>query len=128
MPQTVMNWEGHSILVVEDDQMNYNYLDVLLKPTKARVLHARDGEMAIELCEQHPGISVVLMDLRLPLLNGLEAAKQILGFRRGLPIIAQTAYAREYDREQALDAGCCDFIAKPVRANEMLELIRKYIE
>jgi len=127
MPQTVMNWKGRLILVVEDDRMNYNYLDILLKPTQANVLHAENGVKAVELCKQFPEINVVLMDIRLPLLNGLDAAREILCFRSDLPIIAQTAFAAEYDQNEVFAAGCCEFIAKPVRANEMLELIKKYL-
>ena len=127
MHNTLINWKGKSILVVEDDQMNFNYIDILLKPTKANVLHAEDGLKAVELCKQHPGIDVVLMDIRLPVLNGLEATRQILDLRSGLPVIAQTAYAAADDKKAAFNAGCCEFLAKPIRANEMLELLKKYI-
>jgi len=127
MHNSIIDWQGKLILVVEDDQMNFNYIDILLKPTKAEVLHAENGRKAVELCEKHPAINVVLMDIRLPVLNGLDATRQILALRSGLPVIAQTAYAEEDDQKAAFNAGCCEFLAKPIRANEMLDLIRKYI-
>jgi two-component system cell cycle response regulator DivK len=122
------NWKGKSILVVEDDHINFNYLDSLLKPTKAIIMHAVRGEEAVELCKNFSFISVVLMDIRLPGIDGLEATRQICSLRNNLAVIAQTAYALEIDKKAAFEAGCCDFIAKPIRANEMLEIIRKYMD
>ena len=122
------NWRGKAILVVEDDHINYSYLDALLKPTKAKILHAEKGEEAIVLCQDSTFINVVLMDIRLPGMNGLETTKKILSFRKDLPVIAQTAFAAESDKLAALEAGCRDFIAKPIRANEMLEMIKKYMD
>jgi len=127
-PNGLYNWKGKSILVVEDDHINFNYLDALLKPTKANVYHAEKGEDAIDLCLKHSFFNIVLMDIRLPGINGLETTRKILALRKDLPVIAQTAYAAEEDRDAALAAGCCDFIAKPIRANEMLDLIKKYFD
>lgn len=124
----LLNWKNKVILVVEDDKINYNYLDVLLKPTKATIYHAEKGEDAVELCRLFSFFSVVLMDIRLPGMNGFEATQLIKTIREDLPVIAQTAYASDDDREAARAAGCNDFIAKPIRANEMLEMIRKYME
>jgi CheY-like chemotaxis protein len=123
-----INWEGKSILVVEDDHINYSYLDIVLKSTRARVLHAIEGQQAINLCREHPEINVVLMDIRLPGMNGLDATKHITALRNDLPVIAQTAYATEDDQAAAFSAGCRDFIAKPIRANDMINMIRKYLE
>ncbi len=123
----LFNWKNKVILVVEDDQINYNYLDVLLKPTKAAIYHAENGEEAVELCRLFSFFSVVLMDIRLPGMNGLEATRMIKILRKNLPVIAQTAYAADVDRDAAFAAGCNDFIAKPIRANEMLDMIRKHI-
>ncbi|MFH1297781.1 MAG: response regulator [Bacteroidota bacterium] len=123
-----LNWQGRNILIVEDDQVCFSYLDVLLKPTRATIFHALEGQQAVNLCHAHPEMDVILMDIRLPGMNGLDATREITSFRKELPVIAQTAYASEQDRKAALSAGCWDFITKPIRANEMLELIRKYLE
>jgi len=122
-----INWEGKSILVVEDDQICFSYLDVVLRPTRATVYHAIEGKAAIDVCTTHPEIDIVLMDIRLPGMNGLDATKHITGIRKDLPVIAQTAYATDHDRAEAISAGCWDFIAKPIRANEIIELIKKYL-
>ncbi|MCX6283583.1 MAG: response regulator [Bacteroidetes bacterium] len=127
MGDHTINWTGKSILVVEDDHINFNYLDILLKPTKAKILHAENGLIAVELCRMYSEINVVLMDMRMPVLNGLDATRQIIAMRSGMPVIAQTAYADEEDQKAAFSAGCCEFLAKPIRANEMLDLIKKYI-
>lgn len=124
----LLNWKNKVILVVEDDHINYNYLDVLLKPTKATIYHTEKGEDAVELCRLFSFFNVVLMDIRLPGMNGFEATQLIKTIREDLPVIAQTAYASEEDRKAAMAAGCNDFIAKPIRANEMLDMIRRYIE
>ncbi len=122
------NWQGKTILVVEDDHINFSYLDALLKPTMARVYHAERGEDAIELCRKISFVNIVLMDIRLPGMTGLEATRQLISFRKDMVVIAQTAYAEDRDREAAFAAGCSEFIAKPIRANEMLELIRKHLK
>jgi len=121
------NWEGKSVLVVEDDPINFNYLDALLKPTMAKVYHAEKGEDAIELYRKISFFNVVLMDIRLPGITGLETTRQLIAMNKNIVVIAQTAYAEEWDRQAAFEAGCCDFIAKPIRANEMFELIKKYL-
>jgi len=126
-PDWLYNWRGKYILVVEDDHINYSYLDILLKPTRAKILHAEKGEEAIALCRKKNLINIVLMDIRLPGINGFETTREIRAIRNDLPVIAQTAFATETDRQAALDAGCNDFIAKPIRANEMLDLIKKYL-
>ena len=128
MTNKPINWKGKSILVVEDDQPNFNYIDILLKTTQARVLHAENGFEAVEFCKKYPEINVVLMDMELPLLGGLEATRQILEMRSDMPVIAQTAFVDENDQEAAFKAGCCEFLAKPIRANEMLSLIKKYLQ
>ncbi len=121
------NWEGKTILIVEDDHQCYSYLDALLKPTNAMVYHASSGEDALELCRNITFFNVVLMDIRLPGITGLETTQHLKTIHRDIPVVAQTAYVEECDREAAFAAGCCDFIAKPIRANEMLDIIRKYI-
>jgi CheY-like chemotaxis protein len=121
------NWAGKSILVVEDDHVNYSYLDALLKPTRAKVFHAGHGEAALEMLERNSFFNIILMDIRLPGISGLEAARKLLAKCGDLVIIAQTAYVDEWTVEQALEAGCVDFIAKPIAANDMLAMIRKYL-
>jgi len=123
-----INWQGRYILIVEDDQICFSYLDVLLKPTKVTIFHALEGQQAVNLCNAHPEIEIVLMDVRLPGMNGLDATRAITSIRHDLPVIAQTAYASEDDQQAAYSAGCWDFIAKPIPANDMILMIKKYLE
>jgi len=123
-----INWQGKNILIVEDEDVCFSYLDVLLKPTQATIFHAIEGQQAVNMCVNHPEIDVVFMDIRLPGMDGLEATRKITSQRNDLPVIAQTAYASEDDQRAAFLSGCWEFIAKPIRANEMIALIRKYLE
>ncbi|RUT77964.1 PAS domain S-box protein [Ancylomarina longa] len=121
-------WADKLILVVEDDETNYKYIKAALKPTKVKILHTISGNKAIELSLRNPTINLVLMDLRLPDINGLEATQSIKKMRDNLPIIAQTANAFREDRNKSMEAGCDDFIAKPFDEGKLLDTINKYIK
>ncbi|MBN2639879.1 MAG: PAS domain S-box protein [Bacteroidales bacterium] len=121
--------EVQKVLIVEDEEINYQYIEFLLKHMgySFRLLRAVDGEQAVELCKENTDISLVLMDVKLPKLNGHDATKKIKGFRPDLKVIAQTAYATVEDRDLAIEAGCDDFISKPFQKQEFYEMIVKYI-
>jgi PAS domain S-box-containing protein len=116
---------GMTILVVEDEEINWLYLYEILK-NKAKTLHAVNGKQAIELIKLHPEINIVLMDIKLPDINGLELTKILISVNSKLKIIAQTAYALSGDREKAIEAGCSDYICKPVKREDLLSLISVY--
>lgn len=118
--------EGKTILIAEDDNPNYLYIKELLNPTKAKIIHAKNGYEAIELCNTYP-IDIVLMDIKMPILNGLETATELRKNGFDMPIIAQTAYAFAEDRTKALEHGCNDYIAKPIVKEELFNLIKKWI-
>jgi CheY-like chemotaxis protein len=99
------------------------FLDEILKNTGATILWAKDGIEAIELCRQHEEIDLVLMDIKMPRMNGFEATRQIKLFRQNLHIIAQTAYAMTDDREKARDAGCDNYISKPIDKSDLFTMI-----
>ena len=115
-----------TILVVEDDDVNYLYLEEILTNIKARVLHAKNASEAIEICSNNNAINIVLMDIKLPDMNGYKATHDIKKINPELPVIAQTAYALEGDREKALECGCNEYIAKPIKKDQLVELILKY--
>ncbi len=121
-------WDDKLILVVEDDETNFKYIEAALKPTKVKILHTISGNKAIELSLRNPTINLVLMDLRLPDINGLEATQSIKKMRDNLPIIAQTANAFREDRNKSIEAGCDDFIAKPFDEKKLLATINKYLK
>lgn len=102
------------ILIAEDQDTNYKLLQVLLRKHKPKLLWAKNGIEAVELCKNNDNIDLILMDIRMPNMNGLEATKEIRKFRPDVPIIAQTAYSHPEDRKEALLIGCNDFITKPI--------------
>jgi PAS domain S-box-containing protein len=122
-----LNWKGKTILIAEDEDTNFTFIDTLLRPTSAAVIRARDGTEVIDICKNNSKIDLVLMDIKLPGINGLEATKQIRKFRKSLPIIAHTAYAMSVDEDECLKAGCDAYICKPVKIDPLLRLIQQYI-
>jgi CheY-like chemotaxis protein len=115
------------ILIAEDDLSNYLYLEVLLKKSGIEVLHAKNGSEAVVLCKQHPGINLVLMDIKMPVMDGLEATKHIKEIRPELPVIAITAYAQTGDEFRIRQAGCDGYLAKPVKMNDLKVLINNVL-
>jgi len=118
------------ILVVEDEDMNFSYLKkVIEKETNAQIIRATDGYEAIDYCRNNQDIKCVLMDIKLPNLNGLAAISEIRKFKPVLPIIAVTAYALTEDRDSAILAGADDYLAKPFKPidliNKMINLLRE---
>jgi len=120
------NWEGKNILIVEDEEMNYQYLKTVLKKTKANVLWAEDGVEGVKKAKEND-IHVVLMDIQLPELNGYEATRQILKEKPDIPIIAQTAHALKEEKSKCFEVGAVDYMAKPLNRKKLLELIDKHI-
>ncbi len=121
------NWDGKLFLVAEDDKFSYKFLEGFLKQTKAEVMRASDGREAVEICRNTPGIDIVLMDIQMPEMNGLTATEEIKKFNPGVPIIAQTANAINEERLRCMEAGCDDFITKPVNINELYEKIERWL-
>jgi CheY-like chemotaxis protein/two-component sensor histidine kinase len=119
--------QKHFFLVAEDDAISYNYLYKVLESEKVKIIRALNGEEAVNICRENPLISLVLMDIKMPVLDGYEATQQILAFRPGLPVIATTAYAFPEDRQKALSCGCVDYIAKPINKDKLIEIINKHL-
>ena len=114
------------ILVAEDDESNLLFIKAILKGTDIKILIARNGKEAIDLCHEHPEISLVLMDLKMPVMNGFEATRQIRLFRKILPVIAVTAFALSGDEKRAIEAGCSDYFPKPFDKEALLGKLSRY--
>lgn len=114
-----------TILIAEDNDSNYILMTYILKRTY-NIMRAHDGREAVEMASDS-NIDLVLMDLRMPVCDGLEATRQIKASRPQLPIVMLTANAFESDRENAMAAGCDDFLAKPVNSEKCLKAIAKFI-
>jgi PAS domain S-box-containing protein len=126
-PRVNYKWEGKLFLVAEDDKFSYKFLEGFLKQTRAEVIRAVDGREAVEICRNNPNIDLVLMDIQMPEMNGLMATEEIKKFNRKIPIIAQTANAISEERQRCLQAGCDDFITKPVNISELYAKIDKWL-
>jgi len=111
-----------TVLVVEDEEINWLFLNEILKK-KVKTIHAVDGKMTLEYMHKHPEIRIVLMDIKLPDINGLELTKIIKTINSEVVVIAQTAFALSGDREKAIEAGCVDYITKPIKREDLLNLI-----
>ncbi|MDF1575578.1 MAG: response regulator [Bacteroidales bacterium] len=116
------------ILIAEDDISSFLHLSVLTKDLTRELLHVTTGREAVKACRDHPDIDLVLMDIKMPDINGLEATSLIREFNPYVPIIAQTAYALTGDREKALEAGCNDYITKPIIVDELLDKLSLLIK
>lgn len=116
------------VLIAEDDEISFMYLNEILCDENIQILHAVNGREAIEFCENNVDINLVLMDIKMPVLNGLEATKLIKMINPLLPVIAQSAYITARDKEIALEAGCDDYIEKPVKKQELYTLIKNYVK
>ncbi|MEI6276429.1 MAG: PAS domain S-box protein [Prolixibacteraceae bacterium] len=116
------------ILVAEDDETSELLLSRAVRIFGKEVLKARTGLEAVEVCRHNPDIDLILMDIQMPEMNGYDATKIIREFNSNVIIIAQTAYALTPDREKAIEAGCNDYIAKPIDIQELLMLIKKYFK
>jgi hypothetical protein len=114
------------ILIVEDDEISYSLLSVTLQKISKEVLHVITGVQAVEACRNNPDLDLILMDIRMPQMNGLEATQQIRQFNTEVIIIAQTAYGFSGDREKAIEAGCNDYISKPINKTLLYDLIKKH--
>lgn len=120
-------WTDKTILVVEDDEQSFFFLNELLKKTGVNILRASNGMDAVEMVKIHPQIDAVLMDIQLPRMNGFEATAQIKRIKKSLPIIAQTAYAMSGDKEKCLIAGCDDYVQKPLNIEILLPKVNQYL-
>lgn len=121
------DWSDLTILVVEDNIISYKLLEISLSKTGCKVLHADNGQNAIDMVEAHPDIDLVLMDIQLPVINGYDATRAIKEIKPELPVIAQTANAMDDDRQKCIEAGCSDYITKPIVLDKLLPVIETYL-
>jgi two-component system, cell cycle response regulator DivK len=116
------NWEGKRILVVEDDDTNFLYISALFKKKKVQLIRSVDGLDAFFVCMTNVP-DIVLMDIRLPILNGCESIRLIKKYEPSVPIITLTASISDEDRVRAINAGCDAFVTKPILPQEITSVI-----
>jgi signal transduction histidine kinase/CheY-like chemotaxis protein len=122
--------DDYTVLVAEDEEINFMFLEVILKniSNKLKIIRAKNGKEAVEICKKNFDIDLILMDIKMPEMSGLEATRIIKGFNQDVPIIAQSAYTSSADKQDAFIAGCCDYVTKPINRDILSDVIRKYIE
>jgi two-component system, cell cycle response regulator DivK len=120
-------WNDKTVLVAEDFEPNFLYLEAVLEQRVAKVIWAKNGQEAVDICKANKNIDLILMDIQMPCMNGLEATRAIKKIRNDVPIIAQTAYCMDVDRDKALNAGCDEYIMKPIQSNSLFEIIGKFL-
>ena len=116
-----------NLLIAEDDNTSFEFFKVILERDVNKIIRTTNGKETVNYLKNNTDINLVLMDINMPVLNGFEATKQIKKFRPELYIIAQTAYALVGDKEKALQAGCNDYISKPINVEELKQKINKYL-
>lgn len=122
------HWDNQIILIAEDECYNFLFLEELLMPTGVKILHARDGKEAVEMVRRNPKISLVLMDIKMPVMDGYTATRIIKELKPRLPVIAQTAYAMSEDREKTRKAGFDNFISKPIVQDNFIKVLSDYMD
>jgi CheY-like chemotaxis protein len=125
--EQVFDWSNKTILIAEDEEVNFIYLKTALSKTNVNILRAHNGEEAVEMAKVNPLIELILMDIKMPKMNGLEATKAIKSFRGDIVIIAQTAFAMDEDRKNCETVGVDDFLSKPVRYKLLFDTLNKHL-
>lgn len=124
--QKIVSLGRETILVAEDDDINYMLLEKILKLKNYSVIRAHDGQEAVQICLENPHIDLIFMDIKMPIMNGFEAFKEIRKFNAYIPIIANTAYSSSEDKQQIKNIGFNGHITKPIQKNQVYELLEDF--
>jgi|GEM_PF-1646582 len=124
----VFDWHEKTILIAEDIESNFYLIKIMLRSTKAEIIWATNGQEAVDLIKQNKNIDLVLMDIRMPVMNGYDATRLIKKMRPDLPVIAQTAYSLDGDKNKSFEAGCDEYVTKPVNAGQLLAKINFFFQ
>ncbi len=121
------NFIGKTILIVEDEEAIQFFFEKALKKTQANCFFVKNAEEAIELIQENSEIDLVLMDIRLPLMDGIEATRQIKQIIPEMTVVIQTASALPSVKDDAIDCGCDEFITKPIKIETLLSILKKHL-
>lgn len=121
------NFIGKTILIAEDEAVSRFLFEKALKKTRANLFFVKNGVEAVEMVKENLEIDVVIMDIRLPLMDGLEATAKIKELFPEMPVIIQSAYAMQSTREEAIESGCDDFITKPIKVETLLTILHHHL-
>jgi CheY-like chemotaxis protein len=121
------NFIGKTILIAEDEAVSRFLFEKALKKTRANLFFVKNGVEAVEMVKENMEIDAVIMDIRLPLMDGLEATAKIKELMPEMPVIIQSAYAMQSTREEAIESGCDDFITKPIKVETLLAILHRHL-
>jgi CheY-like chemotaxis protein len=120
------DWSNKTILVAEDEIFNYMFIKEIFDPTHVKLLKANNGKEAVEQIEKNEDVSLVLMDIKMPVMDGYTATRLIKEMKPEKPVIAQTAYAFSEDVEKARDAGFDTYLSKPIEREKLMKVVDDY--
>ena len=120
-------WPEKTVLIAEDEDSNFILLEIMLQKTKVKIHRAYNGKQAVDYVLGGNNVDLVLMDVRMPVMNGFQATEHIKAFNPKLPVIVQTAFAMSGDRDTGLAAGCDEYLTKPIRATDLYRLMQKFL-
>lgn len=126
-PASRRSLKGRKVLVAEDNQLNYNLIEAFLAGTDLDVVWVKNGKEALDYCKSPADADMILMDLRMPVMDGFQATEQIRSFNEDIPVVAVTAYTIREEQEKAESLGFTDYLTKPVNREILLQTIHKYI-
>jgi len=125
--EKVKSAENLKILIAEDDEPSSMLISLTVEGLSREIITARTGTEAVNICRNNHDLDIILMDIQMPEMNGYEATRQIRQFNKDVVIIAQSAYALSHDKQKAIEAGCNDYISKPILKDDLLLLIQKHL-
>ncbi len=120
-------WEGKTILIAEDNEPSNIYFEAALRKTKANLVWAKNGVDAVEIVKENDSIDLILMDINMPKMDGIEATRIIKSLYPEIIIVVQTAFILSGEERMCQDAGCDEFITKPIRLKYLLDTINHYL-
>lgn len=124
--KTSYNFSNKLILVAEDEDSSFSFIEKAVQETNAKIIRANNGQESLEILKEQP-VDIILMDIQMPVMNGYEAIEKIKQMYSSIPIVAQTAYALTNQKREVLNTGCNDILSKPFHKEDLLRTIDKYI-
>ncbi|MBN2612270.1 MAG: response regulator [Bacteroidales bacterium] len=121
------DFSGKKILVVDDEEINWLLIKDIFEDTNANMRWARVGQEAIDLVASGEHYDLILMDMKMPILDGFDTTREIKKINRDIPVIAQTAYAMPEERIKCTQAGCDNYLSKPIEMNVLLNMVNRYV-
>jgi CheY-like chemotaxis protein len=122
------NWEDKTILIVDDIEVNFLFLDAILKDTRVKTIYAKNGKEAVDIIKTNNEIDAILMDLKMPVMDGYDASRLIKKHNPNIPIIVQTAYSFNEEYQKCKEIGCEEYITKPLKGQNVISILAKYLK